>query len=153
MKIQTEFGGRMILETAIIKEKRRRYNDFGPSQWKHLFRLLGLVLAANKRIIPEEVDAYIDSLMELRPVIDPKIVLTRRMLREWLIINKDSLMADIESLEYDTVILNTVNHMRNFPYKLDVMTAMVKVAVADDNYSALRQMLIKKTILYWNIRP
>jgi len=143
----------MILETAIIKEKRRRYNDFGPSQWKHLFRLLGLVLAANKRIIPEEVDAYIDSLMELRPVIDPKIVLTRRMLREWLIINKDSLMADIESLEYDTVILNTVNHMRNFPYKLDVMTAMVKVAVADDNYSALRPMLIKKTILYWNIRP
>lgn len=142
----------MLLETPMIKEKRRRLNDFGPSQWKHVFRLLGLVLAANKRFIPEEVDVYIDSLMELRAVIDPKIVITRRMLREWLILNKESLMEDIDSLEYDTVVLNTVNQMKNLPYKLDVMTAMVKVSIADDNYSDMRQMLIKKTILYWNIR-
>jgi len=117
-----------------------------------MFRLLGLVLAANKRIIPEEAEVYIDSLMELRLVIDPKIVLTRRMIREWLALNKDSLMADIDGLEYDTVLLSIVNEMRNLPHKLDVMTAMVKIAVADDNYSDLRQMLIKKTILYWNIR-
>jgi len=142
----------MLLDTRMIKEKRRHLNDFGCSQWKHMFRLLGLVLAANKRIIPEEAEVYIDSLMELRLVIDPKIVLTRRMIREWLALNKDSLMADIDGLEYDTVLLSIVNEMRNLPHKLDVMTAMVKIAVADDNYSDLRQMLIKKTILYWNIR-
>lgn len=110
------------------------------------------MVASDKRIVPEEVDVYVDSLMELRVIIDPKIVLTKHMIKEWLLLNKHDLISDIDSLEYDTVLLNTLNEIKYFPHKLDVVTAMLRIAVADDNYTPMKHMLIKKTILYWNIR-
>jgi len=127
--------------------------EFSASQWKYIMKLLGLVVVANKRVVPEEVDAYINSMRELVAVIDPTIVLTRHMIKDWLVLNKKRLIADIESLEYDSVLLELLSHIKTLPFKLDVVTAMVKVAIADDNYTNLRKALIKKTIVYWNIRP
>lgn len=139
-----------IAHNFVVNKKKTK--DFGASQWKHLFKLLGLMVASDKRIVPEEVDVYVSSLMELRVIVDPKIVLTKHMIKEWLLLNKQNLIHDIDSLEYDTILLNTLNEIKYFPHKLDVVTAMLRIAVADDNYTPMKHMLIKKTILYWNIR-
>lgn len=138
------------LDNTSVRSKPKTY-DFGPSHWKHLFRLLGLVVIADKKIVPEEVEAYISAIKELGVIIDPKIVLTERMLKDWLLLNKASLISDIESLEYDRVLLDIIHKIKFLPYKLDVLTAMVNIAIADDNYSDMKQMFIKKTILYWNV--
>ncbi len=94
-----------IAHNFVVNKKKTK--DFGASQWKHLFKLLGLMVASDKRIVPEEVDVYVSTLMELRVIVDPKIVLTKHMIKEWLLLNKQNLIHDIDSLEYDTVLLST----------------------------------------------
>lgn len=125
---------------------------FGPSSWKHLLKLLGLMVVADQRIYKETVDAYVDAVMELRVVIDPSLIMTRQMAFDWFFYHKDELMAVVEGLEYDTVLLDIISNFRNLPHKLDVLTAMVNVAIADGDYPPRAQLFVKKTILYWNVK-
>lgn len=141
-----------IVTNNKMVHNRSRSRDFGASQWKYLFRLLGLIVVADKKVVPEEVEAYVSSMRELAVLIDPKIVMTQRMIRDWLTLNKSELREMVESLEYDTVLLSLLKEIKFLPYKLDIITAMVNIAIADDNYSDMKQMFIKKTILYWNVK-
>ncbi len=125
---------------------------FPPSNWKHILKLLGLVIVADKKVVKEEVDAFLDVVTELRTIIDPTIYLTRHMAKDWFILNKPELLEIIESLAYDTALCETLAPIKSMPHKLDVITGMVKIAVSDDDYTTLKQGLIKKTILYWNVR-
>jgi len=129
----------------------RRQDVFPPSSWKHILKLLGLIIVADGKVLKEEVDTYLDVVMELQCVIDPTVSLTRHMARDWFFLNKDSLVEIIDSLAYDTALIDILKEIRSMPHKLDVITGMVKIAVSDNDYSNVEKGLIKKTILYWNI--
>ena len=73
------------------------------------------------------------------------------MARDWLMLNKNDLMDVIDSLAYDTVLLDTLSAIKSMPHKLDVISGMVRVALSDGVYSNVERGLVKKTILYWNI--
>jgi uncharacterized tellurite resistance protein B-like protein len=129
----------------------RKQTVFPPSSWKHVLKLLGLIIVADGKVRKEEVDTYLDVVMELRCVIDPTVSLTRHMARDWFILNKEGLVDIIDSLAYDTALINILKEVRSMPHKLDVITAMVKIAISDGDYANVEKGLIKKTILYWNI--
>jgi len=95
--------------------------------------------------------AYLDVVMELRATIDPTVSLTRHMARDWFMLNKTELVHLIDSLAYDSVLLDTLSAIKTMPNKLDVISGMVRVAVSVGEYSNIQRGLIKKTILYWNI--
>lgn len=142
----------------MVQNKESRNNTstanravFPPSHWKHILKLLGLIILADGRVLKEEVDTYLDVVAELRSVIDPSVVLTRHMARDWFYLNKKNLQDVINSLAYDTEIIETLKEIKSLPYKLDVITGMVKIAVSDNDYHRVEKGLIKKTILYWNI--
>lgn len=124
---------------------------FPPSHWKHVLKLLSLIIVADKKVRKEEVDTYLDVVAELRTIIDPTVSLTRHMALDWFMLNKAELVEIIDSLAYDTVLLETLSAIKSMPYKLDVISGMVRIAVSDNDYSNVEKGLIKKTILYWNI--
>lgn len=124
---------------------------FPPSHWKHILKLLGLIIVADKKVLKEEVDAFLDVVSELRVIIDPTVSLTRHMARDWFMLNKNDLLEVINGLAYDTVLLETLVPIKSIPYKLDVISGMVRIAISDGDYSNIEKGLIKKTILYWNI--
>lgn len=126
-------------------------HQIGASQWKPVFKLLALIVLADGKVRPESVKAFQDSLLELRAIIDPKLVMTRHMVLDWFKLNKDQLASAIYSLEYEDTLLSLINEMKSFPYKLDVITCMVKIATSDGEYSKTEKLLIKKTISYWNV--
>ena len=140
-------------ELAHMSETKinRRKPIFAPSNWQHIFKLLGLIIVADGKIRKEEVDTYLDVVMELRAVIDPTVSLTRHMAKDWFILNKSDLEDIIVSLAYDSALIDILKEVRSMPHKLDVITGMVKIAVADGHYADVEKGLIKKTILYWNI--
>ena len=142
-----------MLQENIVKYDAKSVKPavFPPSHWKHVLKLLGLIIVADGRVLKEEVDTYLDVVNELRCVIDPSIVLTRRMARDWFYLNKNDLETIINNLEYDTELLAALKEIKSLPHKLDVITGMVKIAVSDGVYDKVERGLIKKTILYWNI--
>ncbi|MDB2437269.1 hypothetical protein N9W89_01020 [Hellea sp.] len=126
--------------------------DSSPEEWRLVLKLVGLMAVANGRLTPEDMKAYQDQMMELRAVIDPTLVMTRRMIRDWFIYHKDELTDIIDGLQIDSELLTIFKEVRNFRHKFDVITAMVQVGIADGDYGRMEKVLIKKTILYWNIR-
>jgi len=125
---------------------------FSASNWQKIFKLVGLIVVANGKIVKEELDVYQDVMIELAAVIDPKIVMTRKTAFDWFVHNKTDLVAIIDSLAYEDTLIDIFSHMRHLPQKLDVLTAMVKVAIADGDYGPKEELFIKKTILFWNVR-
>lgn len=132
--------------------KSRMTPVIGASEWRHILKLVGLMAVANGRLIKEDTDAFQDAMMELRVVIDPSLVMTRHMILDWFINHKDELKAVIDGLEYETELLAIFKEIRYFPHKLDVVTAMMRVGIADGDYGGIEKMFVKKTILFWNIR-
>lgn len=124
---------------------------FPPSHWKHVLKLLGLIIVADKKVLKEEVDTFLDVVCELRAVIDPTVILTRHMARDWFMLNRSELEEVIENLAYDTEICETLATIKSMPHKLDVISGMVRIAISDGDYADVEKGLIKKTILYWNI--
>ncbi len=125
---------------------------FPAHKWHNIFQLLGLMVVANGRVFPEDIKAYLNSVMELSVVVDPSVVITKQMAKDWFLINKADLIDIVNGLAYDTAILSILSEIKSFPHKLDVITCMVNIAIADEDYGDMEKMFIKKTILYWNIR-
>jgi hypothetical protein len=73
------------------------------------------------------------------------------MAQDWFMLNKPRLLEIIDSLAYDTALLETLHPIKSMPHKLDVISAMVRIGVSDGVYSDVERGLVKKTILYWNI--
>lgn len=93
---------------------------------------------------------YLKAVKEPRTVIDPKVFLPEQMVREWFADNQSSLVENINSRSYDVALCETLRPIKSMPHKLDVISAMVRLAVADGDYSDLAKDLINKTCLYWN---
>lgn len=143
----TTLNQTQVTDRVVAPDRR-----FGASNWKQVFKLIGLIVVANGKVVKEELDTYQDVMIELAAVIDPKIVMTRKMAFDWFVHNKSSLVEIIDSLAYEDTLIDIFSHMRHLPQKLDVLTAMVKVAIADGDYGPKEELLIKKTILFWNVR-
>lgn len=141
----------VLTDTSLSPGNNTKPALFPPTHWKYVLQLLGLIIVADKRVLKEEVDTYLDVVSELRVTIDPTISLTRHMALDWFTLNKSDLQDVIENLAYDTVLLETLSAIKSMPHKLDVISAMVRIAVSDGEYSNVERGLIKKTILYWNI--
>ena len=138
--------------TLNITQNTRRAPVIGASQWSNILKLVGLMAVANGRFVQDDMEAFKDAMMELRAVVDPTLVMTRRMAQDWMVIHKDELTAVVDGLEYDSELIAIFKEIRNFPYKLDVVTAMMRVGIADGDHGHMEKMFLKKTILYWNIR-
>jgi len=138
--------------TIEITQNTNRKPAIGAGEWRSLLKLVGLMAVANGKLVKEDVDAFQEAMMELRVVVDPTLVMTRKMLKDWFIYNIDELKAVVNGLEYDSELLAIFKHIRSFPFKLDVATAMMRVGIADGDYGDMEKMFMKKTILYWNMR-
>jgi uncharacterized tellurite resistance protein B-like protein len=143
----------MLLESAPSTIKTPEFTPpFPTSNWTYILRLLGLIIVADRKTLQEEVDAFVRCIRELRAIIDPKLCLTEQMTRDWFRRNKPELEEIIDGLSYDTAICEIIAPIRSMPFKLDVISCMVEIAVSDGEYCDVEKGLIKKTCLYWNVR-
>lgn len=134
----------MVTKAAILP-------SIGPRQWKHVYILLGLIVVADRRVVPEELKAFIEGAISLAKKVDPSLVVTKRMAKDWFVLNRDTLLSIVDGLEYDSVIIDTLSCLKPFREKRDVVKTMIEIAHSERNYSLARQMFIKKTMLYCNI--
>jgi len=138
--------------TLQLQNIARSTPAIGAGQWRLIMKLVGLMAVANGRLVKEDTDAFQNVMMELRAVVDPNLVMTKQMTLDWFVHNKKELTAVIDGLEYDSELIAIFKEIRTFPHKLDVITAMMRVGIADGDYGQIEKLFIKKTILYWNIR-
>lgn len=123
------------------------------SQWEYLLRLFGLIVMVDNKVYQEEVEAFIDAAMRLKKTVSPNMILTRHMVLEWFIGHKDRLQNVVNARDYDRELIEVIAQLRGIPNKVEILKAMIDVALADEVYHAKEKMIVKKTILYWKIDP
>lgn len=123
------------------------------SYWDYLLRLLALMVVVDKKVYQEEVEAFTKAAMQLQQAISPKMIMTQKMAMDWFISHRDRLQHVVDSLDYDRELIEVIAQLRGLPEKVEVLEAMVTIALSDDYYHDKEKMIIKKTILYWNIDP
>lgn len=111
------------------------------------------MVMVDSKIYQEEVEAFEQAAIELKGAISPNMIMTRKMAHDWFITHRDQLKEIVDSLDYDRELLEIIAQLRGLPNKVDVLKAMLTIAFSDDFYHAKEKIIIKKTILYWNIDP
>jgi len=119
--------------------------------WDQILKLLGLVIVADKKTLPVEVDTFMNAVGELRDLIDPNTSLTQFMARDWFTLNREALGDIINRSACDELIFETLAPIKSIPHKMDIISSMVQIAVSDDDYADVEKSLIKNTILHWDI--
>ena len=94
---------------------------------------------------------FYEAVTELNYVIDPSIRLTRKTILFWLETYHLSLKLNaIENWDNER-LSDILSKLKPNEYRLDIVTSLVRISIADGHYDVFQKALIKKIILLWDI--
>lgn len=125
-------------------------NPIKSHYWNQVLYLLGSALFADGYPSKNKLDAFLDVAIELKFVIDPTAKFRRQTLRAWYKIREKE-WNKAHSLDYDDFVLTLLKEISIYGHKVDILTALVQIIIADGQYSDRAQHLIKHTVMLWSI--
>lgn len=127
------------------------HQKLSQAHWTALFELLGLMCGDQDPLSDVKISAFIDAILELKILIDPKADITEQSSRHWLIINKKKLNKLVKTDPSDKRLHRIFTLLNGVEFKLDILCAMVQIAIADGDYNQRERHIIQKAILFWDI--
>ena len=119
--------------------------------WQSLLELLSLTLGDPLQASPRKTSVFYDVVTELNYVIDLSIKLTRETILLWLETYPISLKSNaIENWDNER-LSDILSKLKPNEYRLDIISSLVRISIADGHYDDFHQSLIKKIILLWDI--
>ena len=120
-------------------------------EWISLFELLGSFAISDSGFQRGKREVFIQSVLEIKAILDPNAPVTRKSLIFWLTLNQNkwkdwsSFEALVPKFEANLLKLHNISN------KSDIIFAMVDIAIEKDNYSDPHKSLIAHAILGWNM--
>ena len=133
---------------ALSQTQNRNIDKITSPYWTNLLNLLGLVLVVDQDECSGKIETFFDVATELKYVIDPTYRFSRKTIKSWLQQNWQ-ILNDKSSHMDDDYLHSLLTKIMPRGHKLDILTSMVRIAIAEGNYSDAQQILTRKTILYW----
>ena len=130
---------------SVGKPKIRR------KEWIALFELLGSFAFAETPFQAGKTEAFIQSVLEIKTIIDPTAAVTRKTISSWARLNRNRWA---KWLGDETLVLRfkaNLATLKNISHRSDIIFAMVRIAVAENEYTELQKSLIAHTILAWDM--
>jgi hypothetical protein len=126
-------------------------NPISSRYWNNLLRLLWFVLWADGKPCARKSKTFIDEVVQLKHIIEPKAAFDREDIVYWREIHEMPRRAFIRKLNGSIECKALSDDIRDGGHALDVLTSMVQIAISDGIYTASEAKLIKRTILLWEI--
>ena len=123
-------------------------NPITSRYWNQVLYLLGTALCVDGHPSKGKLEAFLDVTIELKFVIDPTVKIRRQTLRAWFDLYLEDL-SRLEVLKNDDVFQSLLQDISISGHKVDILTSLVQIVIADGYYSDLAQTLTKKTVLLW----
>lgn len=121
-------------------------------RWKDIFKLLAMVIIADKRVYKEEVDAFVNCAMEIKSGINDDTLITRDMAFEWFRGNRDDILALAKSPEFSVTALKIIMSLNEFEHREAVLRAMIAVSMADSEFHPSEESLIVIAAAHWKLK-
>ena len=123
-------------------------NPISSRYWNQVLYLLGTAVCVDGQPSKNKLEAFLEVAIELKFVIDPTVKIRRQTLRAWFNIYSEDL-SRLEILNNDDIFQSLLQEIGVSGHKVDILTSLVQILIADGYYSDRAQKLTKKTVLLW----
>ena len=116
-----------------------------------LLSLLALMIFADKRVLENEISAFVrlaDKLQVAREI-EPK--LSEAKLSVWFETNKEQLQAVLTRDDFETWLYERLDRLKPLPDKISILAVLCDIASSDGEVHVSEKALIKLTADRWNI--
>jgi len=120
--------------------------------WNNIFELLSLVIIADGRVFKEEVDTFIDSVMDIKANAEgDSTLVTRNLAMEWFKSHREQIIASVNAPDRRAQEIKLVLRFNNYPYRRAVLQAMVNISLSDDDFHKNEENLVDIAAANWDI--
>jgi len=120
-------------------------------RWNDIFKLLAMVIIADKRVYKEEVDAFVNSAMTIKAAVSDDTLITRDMAFEWFRGHRDEILALSKTPDYSVTALRIIISMTEFEHRAAVLSAMVAVSMADEEFHPSEESMVVIAAAHWKL--
>ena len=116
-----------------------------------LLSLLALMIFADKRVLENEISAFVrlaDKLQVAREI-EPK--LSEAKLSVWFETNKEQLQAVLTRDDFETWLYERLDRLKPLPDKISILAVLCDIASSDGEVHVSEKALIKLTADRWGI--
>lgn len=119
--------------------------------WIGLFEILGIIAFASGEATSQKIDAVIESVIELKALLEPKASISRRTISSWLTLNKSRLISLAEKRVAQPRFESRLVQLREIKQKPDIIFSMLRIAISDETYDESERSLITYAIIHWDM--
>ena len=116
-----------------------------------LFSLLALMIFADKRVVEDEVRAFVRLANNLQVARDLEPRLSEAKLSVWYEENKSGIRAIFEGPNFETWFLKKVDLLKHMPNKIAILGVLCDIASSDGEVHVSEKALVKLTAQGWGI--
>lgn len=121
-------------------------------RWNDIFKLLAMVIIADKRVYKEEVDTFVDSAMIIKATIQDETLITRDLAFEWFRGHRDEILALAKTPEFSIKALRLIMSLSDFKHRAAVLRSMVAVSMADSEFHPSEESLVVIAAAHWQLQ-
>jgi len=119
--------------------------------WHKILTLLTVIILADDRVYKEEVDTFVEVVIDLNSKISPEMFMTHKMAFDWFVANKDDVAKILSSPNAERHLDNLIKSLNQVKRKDAILNALQTVAHADNDFHPKEQSVIGRTIRLWKI--
>lgn len=120
-------------------------------QWTHILTLLSVAVIIDNRIYKEEVDMFVEQAFELKDVISPDMIFSKKMAFDWFVVHRDEIKAWVMDIDVHTTILRHILAVGESPHRKEILDAIFAIANVDGEYHASEVDVINMACKHWNL--
>ena len=116
-----------------------------------ILTLLALEVIADKRVLTDEVDTFVDTARHLQEIMNIDPVLSDETLFAWLESNYQNLQNIVSGSDFDRKLQDLFSRLEALPNKAAVLKGMARISIADGEVHVSEQALIILAARHWGI--
>ena len=119
--------------------------------WNDVLHLLCIMILLDGNVDEQEIDVFADAAISLRDKIDPNLVLTEHMARDWFAGHRDKIVLSIRPSCYESTVRRTLNRLDAIDNKDELIFALLKVAMSDGAKRPSDKKLLRSACETWGM--
>ena len=119
--------------------------------WNDALTLLCMMIIADGKIYQEEVEAFKTAAVQLRDVVSPEMMVTKKMAHDWFVLHKDEITLNMTEPFRATAMEDVFDRLNTLPNKKELITALLKVALSDGHQHRSENKIMVQACKAWNL--
>ena len=120
-------------------------------QWTHILTLLSVAVIIDNRVYKEEVDMFVKQAVELKNVITPDMIFSKKMAFDWFVVHRDEIRAWATDVDANTAILRHILAVGESPFRKNILESIFAIANVDGEYHPSEADVISMACKHWNL--